>query len=134
MLSVFSSSSSSSSSLSPPPLPSSSPLLLPPPPLPPPPPPPPPPSSSPSPSPQGLLLAYSISNSVRTLLSLHQHMRQPMTKSGVLAVCRLVELLKCIQCTFHRRSMIVAEYITLIINHYELALLHQLNHTWVRWR
>ena len=52
-----------------------------------------------------------------------------MTKSGVLAICRLVKLLKCIPYTFHRRALIVATYLILIVNHYELALLSQLEYS-----
>ena len=50
-------------------------------------------------------------------------MKKPMTKSGVLAVCRIAEILKSIQCTFHRRSLVVAEFLTLAINHYEILIL-----------
>ena len=70
-----------------------------------------------------MLLSYNISNIVRTLLNLHSEQRKPMTKSSVLAICKLIELLKCIQYTFHRQSMTVATYITHIVNHYELNLL-----------
>ncbi len=63
---------------------------------------------------------------VSTLLSLHSHLETPMTKSSVLAVCKVIELLKCVQYTFHRRAMLVAEYSTLIVSHYELGLLSYL--------
>lgn len=76
-----------------------------------------------------MLLAFYIGNTVRTILSLHQCLNKPMNKSGVLAICRLIELLKCIQYTFHRRALVVAEYLVLIVNHYELGLLNQLNYT-----
>ena len=68
-------------------------------------------------------MAYNISNYVCTLLNLHYIMKKPMTKTGVLAVCRISEMLKSIQCTFHRRSLIVSEYLTLAINHYEILVL-----------
>ena len=106
------------SSPSPPPPPSPLPSTpLPSPPLPSPP------LHSPPPPNQGMLLSYNISNIVRTLLNLHSEQRKPMTKSSVLAICKLIELLKCIQYTFHRQSMTVATYITHIVNHYELNLL-----------
>ncbi len=38
---------------------------------------------------------------------------------------------KCIQYTFHRRALIVAEYLVMIINNYELGLLNQLDYSWV---
>ncbi|CAI8002431.1 WASH complex subunit 4 [Geodia barretti] len=72
---------------------------------------------------QGMLLSYNIGNLVRTTLNLHSEQGKPMTRSGVLAICKLIELLKCIQYTFHRQSMTVATYITHIVNHYELSLL-----------
>ena len=76
---------------------------------------------------QGMLLAYSISNLVRTLLSLHSALGKPMSKSGVHAICKLTELLKCIQYTYHRRAMLVADYVGHIVNYYELQLLHHLD-------
>ena len=83
------------------------------------------PSLSPLPL-QGMLLAYCISSLARTLLSLHSSLSKPMAKSAVQAVCKLIELLKCVQYTYHRRAMLVANYSTLIINHYELLLLSHL--------
>ena len=44
-------------------------------------------------------------------------MNVPMTKSAVLALCKLVELLKAIEHTFHRRSMFIAESLTHIIQY-----------------
>ena len=73
-----------------------------------------------------MLLAYNFSNYVCTLLNLHYIMKKPMTKTGVLAVCRISEMLKSIQCTFHRRSLIVSEYLTLAINYYEISIISRL--------
>jgi len=50
---------------------------------------------------QGLLLAYSISNSLRIVLSMHFTLNKAISKVSALAACRLMELLKCIQYTFH---------------------------------
>ena len=63
---------------------------------------------------------------VKTLLTLHLRLRAPMSKSSVLSICRVIELLKCVQYTFHRKATTVADYLLLIINHYELALLSNL--------
>ena len=73
-----------------------------------------------------MLLAYSMSSLARTLLNLHSTLHKPMTKSAVLAVCKLIELLKCVQYTYHRRAILVVDYSSLIVNHYELLLLSQL--------
>lgn len=81
---------------------------------------------------QGMLLSYNISNLVRTTLNLYSQQGKNLGKSNVLAVCKLIELLKCIQYTFHRQSMTVATYITHIINHYELNLLMGLDASTVR--
>eukprot|EP00731_Ephydatia_muelleri_P001294 Em0001g1294a len=75
----------------------------------------------------GMLLAHTISNTVRTVLSLHSSLARPMTKAAVLAICRLVELMKAIQVTFHRQSLSVMEYVTLIINQYEATMLTYLD-------
>lgn len=50
-----------------------------------------------------------------------------MTKSGLMAICRLIEIIKCVQYTFHRRALVVADYLLLVINHYELQLLSALH-------
>ena len=77
-------------------------------------------------------MAYSISNYISTLLNLHVVMERSMTKSGVLAVCRMAELLKSIQYTFHRCSLFVIEFITLAINEYEIYIINALRVMTVR--
>ncbi|XP_065176385.1 WASH complex subunit 4-like [Sycon ciliatum] len=71
----------------------------------------------------GLLYAYQLSHHVRTVMNLHVRLQKPMNKSSVLALCRMVELMKTVQFTFHRHSMYVAESITQIIQHYNFNLL-----------
>eukprot|EP00795_Rhopilema_esculentum_P002023 gene2023-17584_t len=65
---------------------------------------------------QGILYAYTISHMIRTIMNLHVALSKPMTKSAVLAFCRLIELLKAIENTFHRRSMLVTDMILYIIH------------------
>jgi len=64
---------------------------------------------------QGLLYAYSIRQLVTTTMNLHVSLQKPMTKASVLVTCRLVELLKAIEHTFHRRTMLLAECLNHII-------------------
>ena len=64
---------------------------------------------------QGLLYAYSIRQLVTTTLNLHVSLQKPMTKASVLAMCRLVELLKAIEHAFHRRTMLLAESLNHIV-------------------
>lgn len=66
---------------------------------------------------QGLLYAYNIHHLLKTIMNLHVSLAKPMTKTSVLALCRLIELLKAIEHTFHRRSMLVTESINHIIQH-----------------
>jgi WASH complex subunit 7 len=68
-----------------------------------------------------------MSNMVKTLLTLHLRLGKPMSKSSVLSICRIVELIKCVQYTFHRQAITVADHLLLTINHYELALLTHLH-------
>lgn len=42
----------------------------------------------------GLLSAYKITHYVKTMMNYHSHMRKPMTKSTLLHLCKLLELLK----------------------------------------
>uniref|UniRef100_A0A4W3I8L6 WASH complex subunit 4 n=1 Tax=Callorhinchus milii TaxID=7868 RepID=A0A4W3I8L6_CALMI len=58
---------------------------------------------------QGILYANSLSNIIRTTMNLYMSMQKPMTKTSVKALCRLVELLKAIEHTVHRRTMVIAD-------------------------
>ncbi|ESO99519.1 hypothetical protein LOTGIDRAFT_113446 [Lottia gigantea] len=66
---------------------------------------------------QGLLYACNLSHLIRTVMNLHVALQKPMTKTAVLSLCKLVELLKAIEHTFHRRTMLIAESINHIIQH-----------------
>ncbi|KAB5565725.1 hypothetical protein PHYPO_G00244840 [Pangasianodon hypophthalmus] len=61
---------------------------------------------------QGILYAYSISTIIKTTMNLYMSMQRPMTKTSVKALCRLVELLKAVEHTFHRRSLVVADSVS----------------------
>ena len=50
-------------------------------------------------------------------MNLHVALSKPMTKTAVLALCKLVELMKAIEHTFHRRSMLIAESVNHIVQH-----------------
>jgi hypothetical protein len=65
-------------------------------------------------------------------MNLHLAMNVPMTKTAVLALCKLVELLKAIEHTFHRRSMFVAESLTHIIQYLSYLALSPLETAKVR--
>ncbi|XP_071816027.1 WASH complex subunit 4-like [Apostichopus japonicus] len=71
----------------------------------------------------GLLFAYNIRNTIRSVMNLHAHMNKPLTKTAVLALCRMVEMLKSIEHTFHRGTMLVAESVTHIIQHLQFMAL-----------
>ena len=43
---------------------------------------------------QGVLIAHTVSHLVRTIMNLHLVLSKPLTKSCVMALCRLTELLK----------------------------------------
>ncbi|KAF4081421.1 hypothetical protein AMELA_G00160980 [Ameiurus melas] len=66
---------------------------------------------------QGVLYAYSISTIIKTTMNLYMSMQRPMTKTSVKALCRLVELLKAVEHTFHRRSLVVADSVSHITQH-----------------
>ncbi|XP_069101114.1 WASH complex subunit 4-like isoform X2 [Argopecten irradians] len=72
---------------------------------------------------QGLLYAYNINHLVRTVMNLHVALQKPMTKTAVLCLCRLTELLKAIEHTFHRRTMLIAESVSHIIQHLSFLIL-----------
>ncbi|XP_068718075.1 WASH complex subunit 4-like [Montipora capricornis] len=66
---------------------------------------------------KGILLAHTVSHLVRTVMNMHLVLSKPLTKAAVLALCRLVELLKAIEHTFHRRSMLIAESVNHMLQH-----------------
>ncbi|KAK2567753.1 WASH complex subunit 4 [Acropora cervicornis] len=66
---------------------------------------------------KGILLAHTVSYLVRTVMNMHLVLSKPLTKTAVLALCRLVELLKAIEHTFHRRSMLIAESVNHMLQH-----------------
>ncbi|CAE1304616.1 MRT43 [Acanthosepion pharaonis] len=76
---------------------------------------------------QGVLYAFNISHLIRTVMNLHVSTQKAMTKTAVLALCKLIELLKAIEFTFHRRTMLVAESINHIIQHLCFLALSSIN-------
>ncbi|XP_044177343.1 WASH complex subunit 4-like isoform X1 [Acropora muricata] len=66
---------------------------------------------------KGILIAHTVSYLVRTVMNMHLVLSKPLTKTAVLALCRLVELLKAIEHTFHRRSMLIAESLNHMLQH-----------------
>ncbi|XP_056595412.1 WASH complex subunit 4 [Triplophysa dalaica] len=61
---------------------------------------------------QGILYAYSISTIIKTTMNMYMSMQRPMTKTSVKALCRMMELLKAVEHTFHRRSLVVADSVS----------------------
>ncbi|CAL1261517.1 unnamed protein product [Larinioides sclopetarius] len=66
---------------------------------------------------QGLRLAWNISHTVKTMMSLHIVLSKPMTKTCVLALCRMIEMLKGIERTYHRHTVVISESLTHIMQH-----------------
>lgn len=81
---------------------------------------------------QGLLYAYSLSHTLKTMMNLYIDLRRPMTKTTVLALCRVAELLKAIEHTFHRRSMLIAESINHVVQHLSFIALSTISTAKVR--
>lgn len=66
---------------------------------------------------QGVHNACDISCLLKTVTNLHVTLEKPMTKTAVLALCKLVELLKGIQHMYHRHYMNIAESINHVVQH-----------------
>ncbi|XP_043943762.1 WASH complex subunit 4 [Protopterus annectens] len=73
---------------------------------------------------QGILYAYSLSTVIKTTMNLFMFMQKAMTKTSVKALCRLVELLKAIEHTFHRRTMVVADSVSHISQNLQFQALN----------
>uniref|UniRef100_H2ZRK5 WASH complex subunit 4 n=1 Tax=Latimeria chalumnae TaxID=7897 RepID=H2ZRK5_LATCH len=76
---------------------------------------------------QGILYAYGLSTIIKTTMNLHMLMQKPMTKTSVKALCRLVELLKAIEHTFHRRTMVVADSVSHITQYLQYQALNSIS-------
>jgi WASH complex subunit 7 len=61
----------------------------------------------------GLQYAFTIGNLFKNFVGLHLKLSVPMTQTHARCLCQLVELLKAIESTFHRRSSVIGETITL---------------------
>lgn len=66
---------------------------------------------------QGIRLASSISHHVKTVMNLHVSLSKPMTKASVLALCKMIGMLKGIEGTYHRHTVVISESITHIVQH-----------------
>lgn len=64
---------------------------------------------------QGVTLAYSVSNLFKEVVSLHLLLSTPLKSKDVKHLSQCIELLKSIQATFHRRSSMIGETISLMI-------------------
>nr|XP_033806701.1 LOW QUALITY PROTEIN: WASH complex subunit 4 [Geotrypetes seraphini] len=73
---------------------------------------------------QGYVYACGLSNIIKTTMNLHMSLQKPMTKTSVKALCRLVELLKAIEHTFHRKSMVMADSVSHITQHLQYQALN----------
>jgi WASH complex subunit 7 len=66
---------------------------------------------------QGVHYAFEISCVLKTITNLHVTLEKPMTKTAVLALCKLVELLKGIQHMYHRHCMTITESVNHVVQH-----------------
>ncbi|KAJ0069384.1 hypothetical protein NL108_004201, partial [Boleophthalmus pectinirostris] len=76
---------------------------------------------------QGILYAYSISTIIKTTMNMYMSMQRPMTKASVKALCRLMELLKAMEHTFYRRSIVVADSVSHISQQLQSQALSAIN-------
>jgi hypothetical protein len=65
----------------------------------------------------GLRLAYRVGDLFKEIVGLHLTMSAPLKSSQVSFLCKLVELLKAIQATFHKTSSVIGESISFMIQH-----------------
>lgn len=66
---------------------------------------------------KGLDLAWNISCYLKTVMNLHVPLSKPMTKSSVLCLCKMIEMLKAIEVTYHRHTLRISDSISHIVQH-----------------
>lgn len=64
---------------------------------------------------EGIQLSAKIRKLLMTLTNLHGSLGKPMTKSSVLSLCKLVELMKAIECIYNRHNYTIAKTINHVI-------------------
>ncbi|CAF0880881.1 unnamed protein product [Rotaria sordida] len=72
---------------------------------------------------QGLFHAYTLSHTVKTLISLHSTLQLPIKPECMLILYRYTELLKVIEITYHRHAMAIAPYFNSIMQYHSQRLL-----------
>ncbi|XP_052780074.1 WASH complex subunit 4-like isoform X2 [Mya arenaria] len=73
---------------------------------------------------QGLLHGQQIQHLVRTVMNLHVALQKPMTKTAVLALCKMVELLKAIEMTFHRKTLLITDCVHKIMQRISFMIIN----------
>ena len=63
---------------------------------------------------EGIKMIKKISELIKWMTNLHANEGRPMTKSVLLGICRLVEILKCFQYTVHNK-MLPLTYVTSLL-------------------
>ena len=72
---------------------------------------------------QGLVHAHSIANYLKSSLNLHVFLGVPLTRSHVRHLCKLIEILKSIEFTYHKRTQLMADSLAHAIQHLSLNLM-----------
>ena len=72
---------------------------------------------------QGLSVAFNVKENVTTLLNLHSKLSVPLTKSSVINICKMTEILKAIEHTFNRHSLYVVGVLPHICQHLVFSIL-----------
>jgi len=75
----------------------------------------------------GLRLAYQIGNIFKEIVNLHKHLSIPFAKTQVRYLCRCLELLKGIQATFYRRSTMIGQTISVMVQQIQFEIQKMLN-------
>lgn len=65
----------------------------------------------------GIKLVKKISEMVKWIINLHADKGRPMSKSVVMALCRLIEVMKCFQFMFHKKMLPLVYAVLLISQH-----------------
>ncbi|XP_052261533.1 WASH complex subunit 4-like isoform X2 [Dreissena polymorpha] len=73
---------------------------------------------------QGLLYGQQIQHLVRSVMNLHVSLQKPMTKTAVLALCKMVELLKAVELTFHRKTLLISDYVHKILQRISFEIIN----------
>lgn len=73
---------------------------------------------------QGIQFASTLNSNINTVLNLHGKLSIPLTKTSVIALCKMMEMLKAVEFMFNRHSLAIVTMVTHICQHLSFLVIN----------